>query len=367
MSVYQPPKMTVKKITECLLDPTESAEAGRVYDFPVYYEKEDGTSIEYQIFNTDYFIEKIISLYYNRKMIVREDDPTYTFYEFFVDFRYHKNRVYAKMMYALMKEYAPFGDFDITEVMTNDQTIHAKGASYRDAYNNTDTKTITPFTKEKIETTPADIKTETTPREYRVTKTPADEKIETTPMETVVTTSPYTSEKTTTTPHDAATTNLTSAFNSNDTWSNSTKSIQTGSTDVELKKTGNETVTTTHNDTKETVLKTRNNTTEIIETTSNNTKETVLTTRNNTKETVEKTYEGTKTEGLSHGGYVDHTSEGSDTDTRNYTLRKYGNDGKLLPPVELMRELENIRINLADMAIDEFIDRYTFYAEGGDF
>ena len=334
---YTPPKMVMKKAVDCLFDVEDDASA---YEYTVNYAIPEGQDETFTIFTGDYFIEKLFSLYYNRKVMVREDRPEFTFYKLFDEWRYNRNRAYAKMAYAIYQNYNPVQDYDMTETMTNDQTVHAKGATYRDTYNNNDTKTITPFTKEKIETTP---------------------------METKVTTTPFTSEKTTTTPHDAATTNLTSAFNSGDAWSNSTKSIQSGTTDVELKKTGNEIVNTTHNDTKETVLKTRNDTTETVVTTHNNTKETVLTTRNNTKETVEKTFEGTKTEGMAHSGYVDHTSEGSDTDTRNYTLTRSGSKGPMTAAEMLKKEYENLMMNLADQAIDEFIDRYTFYAEGGDF
>ena len=361
---YTPPKMVMKRAVDCLFDVEDDASA---YQYVVNYAIPEGQDETFTIFTGDYFIEKLFSLYYNRKVMVREDRPEFTFYKLFEEWRYNRNRAYAKMAYAIAQNYNPVQDYDMTETMTNDQTVHVKGATYRDTYNNNDTKTITPFSKEKIETTPADVKTETTPMETTVTTTPADEKIETTPMETKVTTTPYTSEKTTTTPHDAATTNLTSAFNSGDAWSNSTKSIQSGTTDVELKKTGNEIVNTTHNDTKETVLKTRNDTTETVVTTHNNTKETVHTTSNNTKETVEKTFEGTKTEGVAHSGYVDHTSEGSDTDTRNYTLTRSGSMGPLTAADMIKREYENLMMNLADQAIDEFMDRYTFYAEGGDF
>lgn len=361
---YTPPKMVMKKVVDCLFDISDDANA---YKYQVNYSIPEGQDEVYTIFTGDYFIEKLFSLYYNRQVMVREDQPEFTLYKLFDEWRYNRNRAYAKMAHAIYQNYNPIENYEMVETMTDDETVHAKGASSRDTFSNNDATTYTPYTKEKIETTPADVKTETTPMETTVTTTPADEKIETTPMETKVTTTPYTSEKTTTTPHDAATTNLTSAFNSDDTWSNSTKTIQSGTTDVELKKTGNEVVSTTHNDTKETVLKTRNDTTETVVTTHNNTKETVLTTRNNTKETVEKTFEGTRIDSTAHTGFIDHTTSGSDTDTRNYTLTRKGNIGTLTAADMIKKEFDNLMINLADQAIDEFIDRYTFYAEGGDF
>ena len=135
-------------------------------------------------------------------------------------------------------------------------------------------------------------------------------------------------------------TEMVSGFNSQN-FANAAKSVASGYTDEEYKKTGTETVTTTHN----------------------NTKETVHTTSNNTKEKIETTYVGTEENKLEHTGYIEHTTDGEDTDTRNYTLKKSGNIGVMTPAEMLQKEFDGLIQDLAKRAMDEFIDRYTYYSE----
>ena len=292
------------------------------FDFKGVYVDAKGISHSLTVYDTEYFYLNALSQYASRKVMVPEEGAEAFFLRLYNSWVNSRKDLYLKQAYAYTLKYNPIENYNSTEEMIDDITTHEKGASYKDDYNNTDTNTLTPFTSKKVETTPAEVKTETTP------------------MEDVVTTTPYTKENKTTTPHDATTTEMVSGFNSQN-FANAAKSVASGYTDEEYKKTGNETVTTTHN----------------------NTKETVHTTSNNTKEKIETTYVGTEENKLEHTGYIEHTTDGEDTDTRNYTLKKSGNIGVMTPAEMLQKEFDGLIQDLAKRAMFEFIDRYTYYSE----
>ena len=338
--------ITEKKIIEAL-----PASPGTAFDFKGVYIDAEGASHNVTVFDTEYFITNVIQLYRNRRLVVDEDQADYLANLFRI-WKSSRENLYLKQAWAYTLKYNPIENYSSVEQLVDDTTEHEKGASFKDDYHNTDTETLTPFTKETTETTPYETKTETTPYE---TKT------ETTPYETKVEKTPYDKEKTTTTPTDT-TTNATSAFNESG-FTDTDKTTRGGKIEEELVITGTETVETTYNDTKETVETTHNNTKETVETTHNNTKETVETTHNNTKEKVEKTYTGTQQTTDAHTGYIEHTTDGKDTDTRNYTLYKNGNIGVMTPSEMLQKEYDGLIQDLAHRALYEFIDRYTWYSE----
>lgn len=66
---------------------------------------------------------------------------------------------------------------------------------------------------------------------------------------------------------------------------------------------------------------------------------------------------------LAKTGTITHANTGTDTDTRNYTLTKKGNIGVQTASEMLQKEYEGLFQDLAHRALEEFIDRYTFYCE----
>ena len=358
--------ITEKKIIEAL-----PASPGTAFDFKGVYVDAEGASHNVTVFDTEYFITNVIQLYRNRRLVVDEDQTGYLANLFRI-WKSSRENLYLKQAWAYTLKYNPIENYSSVEQLVDDTTEHEKGASFKDDYHNTDTETLTPFTKETTETTPYETKTETTPYETKTETTPFETKVETTPYETKVEKTPYDKEKTTTTPKDT-TTNATSAFNASG-FTDTDKTTRGGMIEEELVITGTETVETTyndttetvettHNNTKETVETTHNNTKETVETTHNNTKETVETTHNNTKEKVEKTYQGTQQTTDAHTGYIEHTTDGKDTDTRNYTLYKNGNIGVMTPSEMLQKEYDGLIQDLAYRALYEFISRYTWYSE----
>lgn len=347
--------ITEKKIIEAL-----PASPGTAFDFKGVYIDAEGASHNVTVFDTEYFTTNVIQLYRNRRLVVDEDQAGYLANLFRI-WKSSRENLYLKQAWAYTLKYNPIENYSSVEQLVDDTTEHEKGASFKDDYHNTDTETLTPFTKETTETTPYETKTETTPYETKTETTPFETKTETTPYETKVEKTPYDKEKTTTTPTDT-TTNATSAFNESG-FTDTDKTTRGGKIEEELVITGTETVETTYNDTKETVETTHNNTKETVETTHNNTKETVETTHNNTKEKVEKTYTGTQQTTDAHTGYIEHTTDGKDTDTRNYTLYKNGNIGVMTPSEMLQKEYDGLTQDLAHRALYEFIDRYTWYSE----
>ena len=347
--------ITEKKIIEAL-----PASPGTSFDFKGVYVDAEGASHNVTVFDTEYFITNVIQLYRNRRLVVDEDQTGYLANLFRI-WKSSRENLYLKQAWAYTLKYNPIENYSSVEQMVDDITEHEKGASFKDDYHNTDTETLTPFTKETTETTPYETKTETTPYETKTETTPFETKVETTPYETKVEKTPYDKEKTTTTPTDT-TTNATSAFNASG-FTDTDKTTRGGKIEEELVITGIETVETTYNDTTETVETTHNNTKETVQTTHNNTKETVETTHNNTKEKVEKTYTGTQQTANAHTGYIEHTTDGTDTDTHNYTLYKNGNIGVMTPSEMLQKEYDGLIQDLAHRALYEFISRYTWYSE----
>lgn len=63
-----------------------------------------------------------------------------------------------------------------------------------------------------------------------------------------------------------------------------------------------------------------------------------------------------------HSGYDEDSHSGSDTETRNYTLTK---NGITQAPAELMqKEYNSLLMDLAKEALEEFVNRYTYFYEG---
>lgn len=350
--------MIEKNVLECLPETITTQ-----FDFSGIYTDKDGHQHNVTVFDTSYFLMMLQQLHATRNILVNETNPSGHFVSLFNAWKNSRKDLFIKQAYAYTLKYNPIENYSSVEQMIDDTTEHMKGASFKDDFHNTDTTEITPYDKVKQETTPYETKTETTPYDTKVETTPHEIKVETTPYETKVETTPYTKEETTTEPLQDATTTSVKGYNSSD-WSESEKVERSGSVKETLQKTGKESVETTHNNSKETVETTYNNTKETVETTHENTKETVETTHNNTKETIETTYTGTEKHETGHTGYIEHTTDGTDTDTRNYTLTKSGNIGVMTASQMLQSEYDGLRQDLAFRAYSEFIDRFTYYNEG---
>lgn len=351
-------KMIEKPIIDCLPETITTQ-----FDFKGTYTDPDGVTHNLTIFDTSYFLMHLYQLQTSRKLLVEEDNEANHLVSLFTIWKNSRSDLYLKQAYAYTLKYNPIENYHSTEVLKDDVTEHEKGASFKDDYHNTDTATTTPYDLEKIETTPYETRVETTPFETKIETTPYEEKVEITPYDTTVETTPYTDETKTTTPTNDTTTTSVKGFNSSN-WSESEKVERSGSVEEKLEKSGTEKVETYHNNTTETRETTHNNTTETVETTHNNTTETVETTYNNTKETIEKTFTGTHEVETAHTGYIEHTTDGKDTDTRNYTLTKSGNIGVQTAAEMLQKEYEGLKQDLAFRAFSEFIDRFTYYTEG---
>lgn len=351
-------KLIEKPIIECLPETITTQ-----FDFKGIYVDQEGESHNLTIFDTSYFLMHLYQLQASRKIMVEEDNESTHLVNLFNIWKNSRAALYLKQAYAYTLKYNPIENYSSKEVLEDDITEHEKGASFKDDYNNTDTETLTPFERQTVETTPYEEKIETTPYETKVETTPYEDRVETTPYETTVETTPYTDETKTTTPTNDTTTKSVKGFNSSQ-WSESEKVERSGSVEEKLEKNGTEKVETTHGNTTEIVETTHNDTKETVETTHNNTKETVEKTYNNTTGKVETYYDGTQETAIAHTGYVEHTTDGKDTDTRNYTLYKTGNIGVMTPAEMLAKEYDELSQDLALRAFNEFIDRFTYYAEG---
>ena len=330
---------------------------GTSFDFKGVYTDAAGVSHNVTVFDTDYFIRNTLQLARSRRIFVDKDAPTTYLINLFAAWKNSRAELFLKQAYAYTLKYNPIENYSSVEELIDDVTEHAKGASSKTEYNNSDTDELTPFTKETTETTPYTKETtETTPYTKETTET-----------------TPYTKETTETTPYNSETTtkesstsgvpankttNSRSAFNSG-TFVNTDKSeteineqtqlIKDGTEKVEFSKTGTEKVEFSKTGTEKVEISKTG--TEKVEFSKTGT------------EKVELTKTGTEKREISHDGYVETTTDGTDTDTRNYTLKKAGNIGVLTPAEMLQKEFDGLKQDLAFRAFSEFIDRYTYYTE----
>ena len=299
---------------------------GNMFDFKGTYTDAAGVSHNVTVFDTQYFIDHVLLYHYNRKISLPQDNPEAVFHELFTTWLNSRKDLYFKQAYAYQLKYNPIENYSSMEQMIDDTTEHEKGASHKVDYHNTDTDTLTPFTKITDETTPY-TKEETTTTPY--TKVTNE-------------TTPYTKEETTTTGAtsgvpSSSTTNSRMAFNSN-SFVDTDKSETDTNSKTEFKKTGTEKLETSWTGTEKIEL------------------------RKTGTEKTERTYTGTEEHEIEHTGYVETTTDGTDTDTRNYTLKKSGNIGVMTPAEMLQKEFDGLKQDLALRALEEFIDRYTFYS-----
>lgn len=303
---------------------------GSMFDFKGVYTDAAGVDHNVTVFDTQYFIDHIVLYYYNRLITLPETNAEAVFHELFINWMNSRKELYLKQAYAYTLKYNPIENYSSTEILTDDITVHEKGSTSTVTYDNTDTDTLTPFTKVTNETTPY-TKEETT----------------TTPYNSVTNeTTPYTKEETTTTGASqgvpsSSTTNSRMAFNSN-SFVDTDKSETDTNSKTEFKKTGTEKVETTWNGTEKIELKKTGT------------------------EKLETTWQGTEEHAIAHTGDVTTEGSGEDTDTRNYTLTKKGNIGTMTPAEMLLKEFNGLSQDLARRALEEFIDRYTFYSVSVD-
>lgn len=302
------------------------------FDFKGVYTDAAGVEHNVEVFNNDYFIEHCAYLYGSRLITLPSNliAARAMFEELFTQWKNSRKDLFFKQAYAYQLKYNPIENYSSTEQLIDDTTEHEKGASHKVDYHNKDADTLTPFTKITDETTPY-TKEETTTTPY--TKVTNE-------------TTPYTKEETTTTGAtsgvpSSSTTNSRMAFNSN-SFVGTDKSETDTNSKTEFKKTGTEKTDTTWTGTEKIELKKTGT------------------------EKLERTYTGTEKHEIEHTGYVETTTDGSDTDTRNYTLTKKGNIGTMTASQMLQSEYDGLIQDLARRALEEFIDRYTFYSVSVD-
>lgn len=259
----------------------------------------DGNNVSHSltVFDWNYFKRNILVNYRNR-LITLWDKAETAFPELFTSWWGSRKELYLKQAYAYTLKYNPIENYSSTEIMTDDETVVEHGHT--------------------INTTPPGVTVTTThPTKTDETTFPTEHRMETTPFNTTETT----------TYDNRQDTHATKGFNS------------TNFVDVDRDtKTGSETKAVTH------------------PTVSTETMSETYT----GKEKVEEKYTG---DDIVETAYTEGTEEntGSDTTTRNYTLTKSGNIGVLTPSEMLSKEFAGLDQDLARRALDEFMDRYTYY------
>lgn len=277
-----------------------------------------GVSHSLTVFDWNYFKRNVLVNYRGRK-ITLWDEPHSAFPDLFTSWWNSRKDLYLKQAYAYTLKYNPIENYSSREQMTNDITTHLHGESITRTHNDT------------INTTPAGDTVTTTHPAHKTEITYPQKTTETTPFNTTEVTAP----------DNETNTHYVKGFNSAD-FVGSEKDVKTGSVSVN----------TTHTDGE------GNQSVETIDETYTG------------KETTDETYTGTDqvqtthTQGTeAHTGTITDAHTGTDTDTRNYLLTKQGNIGVMTPSEMLAKEFAGLDQDLANRALYEFIDRYTFYSE----
>lgn len=302
---------------------------GHDYDFTGNYTDAGGSVHSVEVFDTTYFVQNIIQLFRSRKITLPKEDPAAALKALFDSWKASRSELYLKQAYAYTLRYNPIENYSSLEQLSGDVTMHTRGSGQRTEYNNyKDTTEITPFTKETTTEVPyAKVTEETHPYTKETTET-----------------HPYTAETTTQTGLDGqdpppANDSKSSimAFNSN-AWVDTAKTESHVNTKTNFTRSG----------------------TEKVESTKDGTEKVETTWTGNKKLEIEK--EGKEKHETTKTGTMDIVGHGVDTDTHQYTLTKSGNIGVLTASEMLEREYNGLKQDLAFRALNEFIDRYTWYS-----
>ena len=362
------------------------------FDFSGTYTDPDGDSHSLTIFSTSYFAMHVYILYSDRKCRVTKENSETFFQTIFNAWKTSRSPYYLKEAWILSIKYNPLDTYNIQEVLTNDTTQHTKGATNTRTFTNTDTATDTRHIKTELHSDLTEgftnyKETETTTPYSKITDTDTfnqyKETETTTPYSKITdtdsftnyketeTTTPYTKITDTTTPTDT-TTNSRMAFNSSSLVTTdqtgrggniTEERSYTGTEKVDKEITGSKAQERTYTGTNKVDKEiTGSKAQERTYTGTNVVDKEITGSKSHTKSGYdEDIHSGAVT--TAHSGAITDVGSGSDTDTRNYTKTITGNLGRLSEAEILAQEYNNLMEDLADRALKEFIDRYTYYAE----
>ena len=305
--------MKVKKtLAEILKDQTITNQ----FDFSGSCPDQDGEIQTFEIFKTAFFLMEVMTNYCNRSALVDEDNPFADLVSIFTLWKYTRGSMYARIAYAYSLGYNPIENYNSVETHTGyDELEHGKS-------------TERSFDDYKIERSYNQDKVERTYSQDKIERTYNQDKVERTYNQDAIATS-HANDKVTTTFHDVTDANSKYGVNSSSAVPVS-NNVRSGSQDDEYSGTRTDTHTGGYDD--------------------------------------EHTggYDDTHS-----GGYDDETSgkytdtdSGSDTQNYNSTISKHGNIGVSTVAGMTAELFDGLSQDLQNRAIKEFLDRYTFYAEG---
>ena len=305
--------MKVKKtLAEILKDQTITNQ----FDFSGSCPDQDGDIQTFEIFKTAFFLMEVMTNYCNRSALVDEDNPFADLVSIFTLWKYTRGSMYARIAYAYSLGYNPIENYNSVETHTGyDELEHGKS-------------TERSFDDYKIERSYNQDKVERTYSQDKIERTYNQDKVERTYNQDAIATS-HANDKVTTTFHDVTDANSKYGVNSSSAVPVS-NNVRSGSQDDEYSGTRTDTHTGGYDD--------------------------------------EHTggYDDTHS-----GGYDDETSgkytdtdSGSDTQNYNSTISKHGNIGVSTVAGMTAELFDGLSQDLQNRAIKEFLDRYTFYAEG---
>ena len=305
--------MKVKKtLAEILKDQTITNQ----FDFSGSCPDQDGEIQTFEIFKTAFFLMEVMTNYCNRSALVDEDNPFADLVSIFTLWKYTRGSMYARIAYAYSLGYNPIENYNSVETHTGyDELEHGKS-------------TERSFDDYKIERSYNQDKVERTYSQDKIERTYNQDKVERTYNQDAIATS-HANDKVTTTFHDVTDANSKYGVNSSSAVPVS-NNVRSGSQDDEYSGTRTDTHTGGYD--------------------------------NEHTGGYDDTHSGGYDDETS-GKYTD-TDSGSDTQNYNSTISKHGNIGVSTVAGMTAELFDGLSQDLQNRAIKEFLDRYTFYAEG---
>ena len=298
--------MEKMKLSEILKNQTITNQ----FDFSGQCPDKDGHTVSFDIFDTAFFLMEINHNYFNRQAFVDPDNAFTDFLNIFTQWKHTRGLMYARIAYAYSLGYNPIENYSSIETHSGSDYIeHGK-------------KTEREYSNDKIERTYNQDKVERTYTQDKVEHTYTQDKVKRT----------YTQDKETITYNNVEDANVNKKYgvNSGDAVPVSEDTnTRSGSEDHEHSGGYSDEHSGGYSD----------------------------------------EHSGGYSDEHS-GSYADehsggYTDENSGRDTTNYdsTIAKSGNIGVMTASQMIQSEYDGLKQDLANRALKEFLDRYTFYSE----
>lgn len=301
--------MEKMKIMEILKDQTITNQ----FDYYGQCPNKDGQTVSFDIFDTAFFLMEVNHNYFNRQVFVDPDNAFADFLNIFNQWKHTRGLMYARIAYAYSLGYNPIENYSSIEKHTGSDDIEHGKTTEHEYDNDSLTRTYNQDTLTRTHT--AD----------NTTRTYNQDAVETT--------------------------------HTNDTLTTTFNNVKDASTHKRYGVNSSAAVPESEDDNERTGSQTDTHTGSVTNTHSGG-----------FTDAHTGGYSDAHTGGYTdaHSGKYTDTNSGTDTTHYNSQIEKSGNIGVMTASQMIQAEYDGLKQDLANRALKEFLDRYTFYSEGVD-